>query len=164
MKWLEESRAEDEEVVAIMETDACCADAVQVLTGCTFGKGNFIYRDFGKMALTLFSRKTGKGVRVSMRPEANRADPVHMGLLKKIMAQEATDEDRAQFQKLHYERSCDILEIPQDVLFSIKAVETKLPPHARMEPSVLCAECGEPTMPSKMEDRGNGKICRGCAG
>ena len=25
------------------------ADAVQVLTGCTFGKGNFIYKDFGKI-------------------------------------------------------------------------------------------------------------------
>ena len=59
-----EKRAADEEVVAIVETDACSADAVQVLTGCTFGKGNFIYKDYGKMALTLISRKSGQGVRV----------------------------------------------------------------------------------------------------
>lgn len=35
------SHAEDEELVAVVENDACFADAVQVLTGCTFGKGNF---------------------------------------------------------------------------------------------------------------------------
>ncbi|MDQ6799068.1 MAG: FmdE family protein, partial [Actinomycetota bacterium] len=30
----------DEEVVAIVETDMCGVDAIQFLTGCTFGKGN----------------------------------------------------------------------------------------------------------------------------
>ena len=67
MQRLSEGRAQDEEMVAIVETDACSSDAVQVLTGCTFGKGNFIYKDHGKMALTLMSRKSGKGVRVVMR-------------------------------------------------------------------------------------------------
>ena len=32
-------RAEDEELIAIVENDSCAVDAVQVLTGCTFGKG-----------------------------------------------------------------------------------------------------------------------------
>jgi len=49
MRYLQAMRAEDEELVAVVETDACSADAVQVLTGCTFGKGNFIYKDYGKM-------------------------------------------------------------------------------------------------------------------
>ncbi len=31
--------AGDEEVVAIVETDMCGVDGIQVLTGCTFGKG-----------------------------------------------------------------------------------------------------------------------------
>ena len=33
-------KAPDEELLAIVETDACGADAIQVMTGCTFGKGN----------------------------------------------------------------------------------------------------------------------------
>jgi hypothetical protein len=33
----------DEEVVAVVETDMCAVDATQVLTGCTFGKGNLIH-------------------------------------------------------------------------------------------------------------------------
>mgnify|MGYP002866640913 CR=1 FL=1 len=46
--WLSAHRAEDEEIVAIVETDACSCDVVQVITGCTFGKGNLLYRDYGK--------------------------------------------------------------------------------------------------------------------
>lgn len=42
MDFLSEVRALDGEIVAIVETDACGTDAIQVITGCTFGKGNFI--------------------------------------------------------------------------------------------------------------------------
>ena len=38
---LRENRTQDEAVVTVVENDACYADAVQVLTGCTFCKGNF---------------------------------------------------------------------------------------------------------------------------
>jgi len=69
MAWLKENRAEDEEVVAIVETNACGADAVQVLTGCTFGKGNFFFKDYGKQALTLISRNSGDGIRVALKAE-----------------------------------------------------------------------------------------------
>ena len=78
MAWLDEKRSEDEEIVAIVETDACSADAVQVLTGCTFGKGNFIYKDYGKMALTLLSRNSGQGVRIVLKGETARPDAEHM--------------------------------------------------------------------------------------
>ncbi len=44
--------AVDEEVVAIVETDMCGVDGIQFLTGCTFGKGNMIHRDYGKNAYT----------------------------------------------------------------------------------------------------------------
>ena len=40
MERLGVKKAPDEELVAIVETDACGADAIQVMTGCTFGKGN----------------------------------------------------------------------------------------------------------------------------
>jgi formylmethanofuran dehydrogenase subunit E len=52
----------DEELVCIAETDACPVDAVQVLLGCTFGKGNLLYTPTGKSAYTFYSRATGKGV------------------------------------------------------------------------------------------------------
>ena len=58
---LNKFRAEDEEIVAIVENDACGTDAVQYLSGCTFGKGNFIFNDYGKMIYTFLCRESGKG-------------------------------------------------------------------------------------------------------
>jgi len=162
MEWLQENRAEDEEVVAVVETDACSADAVQVLTGCTFGKGNFIYKDYGKMGLTLFSRNTGRGVRVSMRPGAFSPDESHFELLRKVMAGDATETEQKEFQEHHFQRSCEILEIPTETLFFVTSVEEEPPRKARIEPSEPCGRCGEPTMPSKLEAIGNQKVCRGC--
>ena len=64
LKAIESGRAEDEELVSIVENDACGVDALQCVTGCTFGKGNLIFRDYGKHVFTIYSRSTRKGVRV----------------------------------------------------------------------------------------------------
>jgi formylmethanofuran dehydrogenase subunit E len=162
MERLKETRAEDEEIVAIVETDACSADAVQVLTGCTFGKGNFIYRDHGKMVLTLLSRNTGEGVRVAMRPGAFAPDEMHQTLLRKVMSGEADEDDKRRFKELHLKRTCDVLEMSVGSMFEVKNVKVQLPPRARMEPSELCDICGEPTMRTKLEQRDGKKICRDC--
>jgi len=162
MERMKEKRAEDEEIVAIVETDACSADAVQVLTGCTFGKGNFIYRDYGKMALTLLSRKTGVGVRVAMRQGAATPQTEHFELLQKVMRGDADQEEKERFQALHSQRSRDILEMPEDRLFSVENVEVKLPVKARIDPSEPCDRCGEPTMRSKLVHSEGKRVCRSC--
>ncbi len=164
MAKLKEERAGDEELAAIVETDACSADAVQVITGCTFGKGNFIYRDYGKMALTLFSRNSGEGVRLIARPASVAPDGEHRALLQKIMDGEATEDEQNRFQELHRARARNILEKPVEELFDFTKVNEELPPRARMEPSEICPQCGEPAMPAKMEVVNGKKICRGCAG
>ncbi|GBC62575.1 formylmethanofuran dehydrogenase [Desulfonema ishimotonii] len=162
MAWLKANRSEDEEIVAIVETDACSADAVQVLTGCTFGKGNFIYKDYGKMALTLMSRKSGRGVRVIVRNGAFQPDEEHMALIQKMIREELTDEERNRFETLHFRRSCQILEMPEDQLFDIRAVDMELPRKAEIKPSVACDRCGESTMSSKLVEKDGQKVCRGC--
>ena len=65
MKELGE-RATDEELVAIVENNSCAVDAVQVVTGCTFGKGNLIFRDYGKQVYTFIKRPKGQGIRISV--------------------------------------------------------------------------------------------------
>ena len=163
MGWLKENRSMDEEIVAIVETDACSADAIQVLTGCTFGKGNFIYKDYGKMVLTLLSRQSGEGVRVAMRSGVFAIDENHQNLLKKVMDGSADEDESKRFQDLHFKRACDVLEMPEEDLFTIKSVKMELPSKAKVEPSEACALCGEPTMRTKMQPSDNGLICRGCA-
>lgn len=163
LEWLQENKSEDEEVVAVVENDACFVDAVQVLTGCTFGKGNFIYKDYGKMALTLMSRKTGKGVRVCLRPGAFAPDEEHFALLRKVMSGQAADEERERFHQIHHQRSVDILNAPAVDLFSVTPVDGPLPEKARIEPSQLCSCCGESAMATKMVARGEETVCRACA-
>ena len=43
--------SQDEELLCITENDACGVDAVQVITGCTMGKGNLMYKATGKWHL-----------------------------------------------------------------------------------------------------------------
>ncbi|MDI6728645.1 MAG: formylmethanofuran dehydrogenase subunit E family protein, partial [Thermodesulfovibrionales bacterium] len=61
-----ENISEDEEVVAIVENDLCAVDAIQVLTGCTFGKGNLIFKDYGKQVYTFMKRPSGDAIRISI--------------------------------------------------------------------------------------------------
>jgi len=65
-------RAGDEELIAIVENDSCAVDAVQVLTGCTFGKGNLFFHDYGKHVYTFAVRPSGRAVRVSRKPGPRR--------------------------------------------------------------------------------------------
>ena len=67
MERLGARKALDEALVATVETNACGADAIQVMTGCTFGKGDFLLKHYGKHAFSLMDRKKGKGVRVCLQ-------------------------------------------------------------------------------------------------
>ena len=55
--------SQDEELVCISENDACGVDAIQVITGCTAGKGNLIFHMTGKEAYSFYCRKSGKSIR-----------------------------------------------------------------------------------------------------
>lgn len=163
MDWLSAKRAEDEEIVAIVETDACCVDAIQVITGCTFGKGNFIYHDYGKMAFTFVSRNSGKGVRISGKPrKTSPSSDRHSELFDKIRKGSADKSERAEFTKLHKARSMEILDKDPEALFFIKEVQITMPPKAQIAPSIECDRCGEPTMATKLSKVQDRSFCGGC--
>ena len=162
MEWLKEHRAIDEELLAVVETNACGADAVQVLTGCTFGKGNFIFRDHGKNVFSFVSRGAGSGVRVSLRAGAFQQGERHMELIQKMRADTATDQERSEFRLLHEQRSREILEKEPAELFTLESVEMELPSKAKIEPSKICDCCGEPTMASKLQQKGGRLLCGSC--
>jgi formylmethanofuran dehydrogenase subunit E len=162
LDWLAENRAADEEVVAIVENDACGCDAVQVLTGCTFGKGNFIFKDHGKQVFTFFGRNSGKAVRIALKPDAFIPNERHMELILKMRNNEATEEDREEFGRLHEQKSYEILERPVEALFKVEPVSADAPSHARIHSSNPCDRCGEMTMVARLEEVEGKKICRGC--
>ncbi|MFH1981201.1 MAG: FmdE family protein [Pseudomonadota bacterium] len=162
LEWLREQRAVDEELVAIVETDACCVDAVQVLTGCTLGKGNLIYKDYGKMGFTFFDRKTGHGVRLAMRADTFRVNERQIALFKKMREGSITDAEKAELSALGMKRTVEVLETPAKALFIMTPVIAGVPEKARIAPSTPCARCGEPTMATKLEPLAGEMVCRGC--
>ncbi|MDZ7838898.1 MAG: FmdE family protein [Actinomycetota bacterium] len=48
-----------EEVLAIVETNNCFSDGIQLVTGCTFGNNALIFNDLGKTAVTVINRASG---------------------------------------------------------------------------------------------------------
>ena len=162
LEWLKAHRSVDEEIVAIVETDACCADAVQVMTGCTFGKGNFIFKDHGKMAFTFFNRKSRKGIRLVLKSGAFTPDKRHLELIQKMQNGSASDADRAEFKERHQERTHKILEKPVEEIFDFKEAQFDPPEKAQILPSIPCSQCGEPTMESRLTKKAGLQMCKGC--
>lgn len=163
MKELAESRAEDEEMIAIVETDACCCDAIQVLTGCTFGKGNFFFKDHGKMAFTFGSRTTGKGIRLVLKNEIFTVPEKEQYLADRIREGVAPTEEIKEYEMLYEERGKRLFAQGPEAFFSIqKNAAMALPPSARMAPSKPCSICKELVMETKLKTVGTKQICRAC--
>lgn len=163
LKLLEEVRANDEEIITVVETDACPCDAIQVLTGCTFGKGNFFYVDHGKMAFTFASRDSGIGVRLVLKPGITSVPEKERQLAEKLQSHSFTPEDAKRYEEMYELRGEQAFARGAEAFFDIEMIQDfALPPKAPMAPSQLCDICGEMVMETKLEQIGENSVCRGC--
>lgn len=152
----------DEEVVAVVETDMCGVDAIQVMTGCTFGKGNLLHRDWGKNAYTFYRRSDGKGIRVVGRPDAWTRDPEHLALGAAVRGGSATAAERERFAELHRAQAYRLLDRNPDELFTVVPAEGSPPRPARIHTSVTCAGCGEGVMETRIRRLSGADYCIPC--
>lgn len=164
MAALEALRAEDEEIFAVVENDACGVDAVMVLTGCTLGKGNLLYRDLGKQAFVFGSRKTGRAVRVVVRNQSGPGDDDSRRLMKRVLEGRATAGEEERFHREREEKVRTLLEMPAEELLQITKVEFPFPERARLFRSVRCSACGEWAAEPRMRLREGQPVCLTCAG
>ena len=163
MEQLDVRKAPDEELIAIVETDACGTDAIQVITGCTFGKGNFIFKNYGKHAFSLVDRKKGKAVRVCLRPDAFQADPEYLSLSGRVQTDEASPGELVRFRQLQQERVQKILNADSESLFKIEELSPDIPPKARIMESGICDFCGELTKIDLLRKINGKRACILCA-
>ena len=126
----------DEQVVCICENDACGVDAIQVMLGCSIGKGNLLFHMRGKQAFTFFSRKSGKSVRLVLKPKPE-------GMTKE--------------ESFSYYQACR----PEE-MFDVKEATLKLPEAARLFDSYVCECCGEVTGANWIRLVGGNKLCLDC--
>jgi formylmethanofuran dehydrogenase subunit E len=134
-------RSDDEELFAVVESDACGVDALQCVSGCTFGKGNLVFRDYGKHAYSLFSRVKQQGVRVVFHGKGIPAE---------------LREDKPAFARR-------IMTEQEESIVTVARVPYEELKTARVRKSVTCSACGEPVMDSQVRPAGDGHICIPCA-
>ena len=136
----------DEELIAIVENDSCSVDAIQVVTGCTFGKGNLIFKDYGKHVYTFINRETGDALRISLNSSVNleHMDPTWSRLRKKVTSGSATSLEQQDFRKRADKIAEQLMNMPEGDLFNVKHIEiTDVPKKAHVFRSVTCQKCGE---------------------
>ena len=136
IELLELEFSDDEQVVCIAENDACGVDGIQVMLGCSVGKGNLLFHMRGKSAYSFYNRKTGKSVRLVLkaRPEA-----------------------MTKAESFAYYQHCK----PEE-MFDIKDTTIRLPEKARLFDSYICDCCGEITGANWIRLAGGKKLCLDC--
>ena len=128
--------SDNEQVVCIAENDACGIDAIQVMLGCSIGKGNLLFHVRGKSAWSFYNRKTGQSVRLVLRP---------------------TPRGMTKAESFAYFQNCT----PKE-MFEVKETTIPLPTPARLFNSYVCAQCGEVTGSNWIRLSGDKHLCLDC--
>ena len=155
------TRAVDEELIAIVENNACGVDAVQVLAGCTFGKGNLFFNDYGKHVYTFARRSNDNAVRVAVRYQAFQ-NPELSALRTKIQAGEANGEEKKKLMDIQQKHIHNILHAGEES-FDLRLVKISLPEPAKIYQSHLCEQCGEAVMETRTVIEGGRLLCIPCS-
>lgn len=137
-------------LLAILETDGCFADGVEVATGCTVGHRTLRVEDYGKIAAVFVDTKTERAIRLAPRLDVRERARLY-----------APEETRHYFAQLAgYQR------IPADELFSVQEVVLTTPLEAivsRAGVRVNCDRCGEEIINEREILRDGLTLCQGCA-
>ncbi|MFO7709741.1 MAG: FmdE family protein [Desulfobacterales bacterium] len=159
----EVGRDGDEEIVAVVETDMCGVDAIQYLTGCTFGKGNLIHLDYGKNAFSFYRRSDGKSLRVVARPSI-LGDGVKAlaELHRQRNSGGLSQEERKRWHAIREEITARLMHGRLQDLFEFKPVQADPPAKARILLSLTCDGCGEAVMESRIRAHRDLSLCAPC--
>ncbi len=151
----------DEELLAIVETDSCGVDAIQAILGCTFGKGNLIFKDYGKNVYTIASREKNRAVRIAHKFRAN-PDQDSLRYRQLNSQSELTDEEAMEKENLLgaiFER---LMTTPFEDMFSWQEVPLEIPPKAQVRSTVQCYACSEGVMETRAVKTDAGYLCPSC--
>ena len=157
------AQADRDDLVAVVETDMCGVDAIQLLTGCTFGKGNLIHKDYGKTAFSFYDRSKNVGFRALLRPDlSGDAGSELRSLVKKVEAGTANEEERVRYHKLRDELQERYMNADLGEIFIVTEPPLPVPKPARILSSLKCEACGEMTMESRTRRFDGKTLCWPC--
>lgn len=161
METLGLQRDQDEDVVAIVETDSCGVDALQAVLGCTFGKGNLIFKDYGKTVYTIIDRRNNKALRIVQlkRASTGAAGQRYRDLKEREQLTSREQDELEQALQVLFE---EIMTCPVEELFNWKSIEVDLPPRAYIHNTLTCSSCGEGVMEPRAIQTADRVFCQPC--
>ncbi len=140
----------DKRLLAILETDGCFADGVEVASGCTVGHRTLRIEDYGKIAATFVDVQTEAAFRITPRPD-----------VRQRAASAAPAESRHYFAQLQaYER------MPDAELLTVQPVCLSVPVQAilsRPGLRIICERCGEEIINERATILDGHCLCHTCA-
>lgn len=149
----------DSEVVAIVETDMCGVDALQFLLGTTYGKGNLIHRDYGKMAFSFFRTDCEMGFRALLRRDCRQGLDDKMAQLR---SQPENAETKNLLLGLRKKLLVRFMGLSLEELFICEALTQNRPRPPRVLESLDCTHCGEQVMESRTRRFAGEVLCIPC--
>lgn len=150
------------EVVALVGNQTCALDAIQEITGCTFGKRNLIMTHVGKPVYILQNTKTGNSVRVYCH-YWDTFDHTEFRMLRKAVKKtDATAEQKATLQQLTKETIDKILAAPESELFQVSRIVLPPPEISGKYPAAACTVCGEYADQALLTGAEGKKLCKEC--
>lgn len=156
-----------EETIAIVETNNCFSDGVQLITGCSFGNNALIYWDYGKTAFTL-AKRSGEAVRIAVKADSRfleEREPEAMALFQRVVKERVgTTEEELRLKEMWRELSFKLLEISDEELFDIQRIKVDVPAYAHIFASVKCSICGENVMEPRARLKNSKPVCIPCSG
>lgn len=159
-------KAADEELVAVVENNSCAVDAIQAMAGCTFGKGNLVFKDYGKQVYTFIRRPSGEAVRIAVTwepPSADTETPDETVMWKRYSEGDRSPEVLEVVHARKARKMQMILNAQANDLFEIKHMTATLPEAARIYPSLRCDNCGEKVMEPRTRKVGEQTLCIPCS-
>ncbi len=159
-----------EELIAVVECNNCFADGVQMSTGCSFGNNALIYKDLGKTAVTVLSRRANSAVRVCLKPYrwesegASEREKEAQALFTRVVKERQDDpEARRRMGELFREISFETIDREESDLFRVADVPVEFPEYAPIFDSATCSVCGEEFMETRGALRKGQPVCLACA-
>lgn len=152
-------RSQDEELVCIAENKSCSIDAIQFMLGCTAGKGNLLFKDYGKQAFTFYSRDKNKALRIYFRGGILKGMDE---LRQKMVLGELGPEDRERMAAFRSQATEKVLSARDEDILTVEEVDIPAPEKARIHPSLKCEECGEEFMEILGRTAGGKVLCKSC--
>lgn len=165
MNALGVQRSPDGQLLALVELGeehcaTCFADGVQMVTGCTFGKGNIKKLNYGKWGVTLVEAASGRAVRATPTAGAmlaNKQSEFFKGYREKGVP---ASKIPASVVEPLVEK---VLAAPQDQLISVGDVfHQEVKRHPDSFDGLVCDACGEMVVEGYARVLGERRVCIPC--